>query len=111
MKATFVISDEEQKSIMLMNSNEMVSDMGNYLCLNNDVDFAFIYRIVGYEVWISLRSLNIDDLKLVNNERKNIDVESIAKLYGGGGHRNAAGFNIKFSQLNIDNQLMVSINK
>jgi len=113
VKATFVISDNEKKSIMLINSSEMISDMGNYLCLNNDVDFAFIYRIVGCDIWVSLRSLNNDDLKLVNDEnnvRKNIDVESIAKLYGGGGHRNAAGFTIKFGKLIIDNQLMVSIN-
>jgi len=56
------------------------SNIGNYLCQNQEIDFAMIVNLL--ENRVSLRS------------EGEIDVGVIAKKYGGGGHKNAAGFSL-----------------
>jgi uncharacterized protein len=58
------------------------SDIGNILYSQDHIDYAMIWRVdlKCKKVYISLRS------------KPHINVEIIAKSYGGGGHKNAAGF-------------------
>lgn len=74
-----------EHKIMAVNSTSHWSEIGNYLCKTYpDYPFcaSFFYNKHGKKVW-SLRSIG------------EFDVSSIAKAYGGGGHRNAAGFEEK----------------
>jgi len=59
-------------------SDRYSSLIGSYLSSNQEIDFAMVIKM--NENKVSLRS---------NNE---INVSIIAKKYGGGGHKNAAGF-------------------
>ena len=73
-------------AVPTVNSPILQSELGNYLC--KDHPFAAIYHIdkdLG-EVW-SLRS--------DKNDLGAVDVSEIAKSFGGGGHKNAAGFYLR----------------
>lgn len=61
------------------------SEFGHAMCLVGDCDFSLTwqYSLEENEFWCSARSM--DHL---------VDVSAIAKLFGGGGHRNASGFTI-----------------
>ncbi len=65
-----------------VNSSFFQSELGNTLSANNK--FAAVYYYSGGEYKFSLRSKNTG-----------LDVSKIASNYGGGGHKNAAGFSIK----------------
>ena len=67
--------------VWAVNSPTLQSEIGNYLMRNKDTPFAVVYYDKGRERIYSLRST--DD---------KMDVGEIAKNFGGGGHRNAAGF-------------------
>ena len=60
---------------------DIVSDLGNALSSRPECDFAILWRYDHvYEKYnISMRSTN------------KVDVSEICKLFGGGGHKNAAG--------------------
>jgi len=69
--------------IASVNSPTLKSELGNYLVekyLNADFSLVYNYDEVHNKTHISLRSLD-----------SRTDVSSIAKMYGGGGHRNASG--------------------
>lgn len=58
----------------------MASELGNRIAKEHPDSYAIIFGItLKHEVWCSLRSVG------------DIDVSAIAKRYGGGGHKNAAG--------------------
>ena len=87
---------QDTKSIVLhgisfecVNSTIHISEVGNAICKRYNKPAA-VYQISsdGTKVYWSLRS--IDTLP---------DVSEVAKAYGGGGHRNACGFEIKLHQL------------
>jgi oligoribonuclease NrnB/cAMP/cGMP phosphodiesterase (DHH superfamily) len=71
------------KSVMVVNSSHWISEIGAKL--SPDCDFAMIwyYDHIDRFVKVSLRSFH-----------DAIDVCEIAKRYGGGGHRKAAGFQL-----------------
>lgn len=60
------------------------SEAGNRLSKGNP--FAIVYWLSGGELQVSLRS--------DNKSSDSIDVSEIAKFWGGGGHKNAAGFRL-----------------
>lgn len=63
---------------------QFASDLGNHLCDTLPIDFAAIFYINEKGQYsYSLRS---------SSKTSNVDVSEIAKYFGGGGHRNAAGF-------------------
>lgn len=67
------------------NSAVLQSETGNALLGKfPEADFAFVYREDKDFIYVSLRS-----------EDSRTDVSVIAKLHGGGGHRNASGMTIK----------------
>ena len=66
----------------MMNTNHDISDTGNY-AVTEGYDIGIIYYIEHPNISVSLRS------------QKEIDVSEIAEQYGGGGHKNAAGFTLK----------------
>ena len=80
--------DGNYYNIAYLNSNMYKSELGNYLVEKQypECDFAIIYSYDDKtnKTWFSLRSSD-----------KKTDVSYIAKLYDGGGHRNAAGITLK----------------
>jgi uncharacterized protein len=68
--------------VVYINSSSFISDLGNYLINKYPLaDFSAIFTI--YESGTTKFSLRSTDT--------NADCSEIAKLYGGGGHRNASG--------------------
>lgn len=47
----------------------------------------------------------------LRSSKKGIDVSEIAKIYGGGGHKHAAGFNLGFNELNKLNEKEIRTTK
>lgn len=82
------------KTLTLNTVAMLTSDAGNYMMRNFDIPFAVCYWDGDKERHFSLRSLD---------EKQ--DVSVIAKLYGGGGHRNAAGFKVPFDHKLATNYL------
>jgi oligoribonuclease NrnB/cAMP/cGMP phosphodiesterase (DHH superfamily) len=75
------------KRVCIVNcTGEFISELGNAISSSPDVDYAVLWRhnAVTDDYYVSLRST---DTKA--------DVSVIASSFGGGGHPNAAGFNIK----------------
>jgi oligoribonuclease NrnB/cAMP/cGMP phosphodiesterase (DHH superfamily) len=70
-----------------VNCSTLASEVGNAVCVAMRVDYAIIWSYDGAkkEFYVSLRS--------VDGERA--DVSAIAKTFGGGGHKCAAGFSWK----------------
>jgi len=71
-----------------LNTSINKSEIGNKMVLNNpNIDFAVAYSINDYcnHTVFSLRSTN-----------DHTDVSRIAKLFGGGGHRNASGVKVDY---------------
>lgn len=68
-------------SVSIVNSPMFISELGSQLA--TAADFAM--------VWYHDHSENVIRVSLRSTDR-GADVSEIAKLFGGGGHRNAAGF-------------------
>jgi nanoRNase/pAp phosphatase (c-di-AMP/oligoRNAs hydrolase) len=64
---------------------EFSSEVGNAITKFNDTEFGVAYSLIGDEVIVSLRSVG------------DFDVSAVAQLYGGGGHKNAAGFKMSLA--------------
>jgi len=76
-------NEDHDFNVAVCNSPTLQSDIGNYLVANkfkDEVDFAAVFYYDGEYTKFSLRSTNDKQ-----------DVSIIARIYGGGGHRNAAG--------------------
>ena len=69
----------EKYKFAVVFAEENISDLGNYLCRNFDIDFAVM-------ILSDLRTVSLRTIK------EDIDLSAIAKKYGGGGHRKSAGF-------------------
>ena len=50
-------------------------------------------------------------IRVSMRSKNNVDVRQIAVSYGGGGHRNAAGFSTKMSQAELESELLTQIRK
>lgn len=77
----------------IINETNFISEMGNAIMKYYDVDFAIVtrYTHTKNKIDISLRSLN-----------NKTDVSEIARIFGGGGHRNASGCTITIDNLEND---------
>lgn len=73
-----------QHNYAIANVTDLISEIGNHLCKTLDVDYSITFFITPDKVIFNLRSIG------------DFDVSAIAKHYGGGGHRNAAGYNMDF---------------
>lgn len=69
-------------TVPIVNATTLQSEIGNALCENKPFSVTWFDRQDGSRQF-SLRS-----------REDGVDVSEIAKIYGGGGHRNAAGFTI-----------------
>lgn len=78
---SYKFNDNIYKVQMVNCDHELASDLGNALCKNGLCDFAVLWRYDhnSEKYWISMRAEN------------KVDVSEIAKYFGGGGHKNAAG--------------------
>lgn len=61
---------------------ELMSDVGNFIAKNNTPTFAVLFHEMGGKVKYSLRG------------KGKIDLAALSKGFGGGGHYNAAGFQL-----------------
>lgn len=78
---TIMEFDNKEYKVAMVNSPILQSELGDELLGKYpDVDFAWVYREDKDNSYVSLRS-----------EDRRKDVSVIAKLFGGGGHRNASG--------------------
>ena len=69
------------ETFALVNTAQDISEVGNYLCQNMDIDFSMSFFVTGEgKVIFSLRSI------------APFNVGKIARRFGGGGHDQAAGF-------------------
>lgn len=78
--------DGKKYRIAYKNTNTLINELGNTLCKKTKCDFAvcYFYNDKDDTTKFSLRSID-----------EKTDVSVIAKLIGGGGHRNACGFTKK----------------
>lgn len=74
-----------------MNATLLISEIGEELCKGQAFSATYFIDGQGHQVW-SLRSENRPDAYQA------MDVSIVAKSYGGGGHKNAAGFRMKPGQ-------------
>lgn len=73
--------NNEEYNVAMVNSSVLQSELGMELLEKYpECDFSWVYREAKDDIYVSLRS----------NDSKS-DVSVIAKLFGGGGHRNASG--------------------
>lgn len=98
-KANYLAESHSKKIDKYQNYNvcivncptDLTSDVGNILSSKESIDFAVLwkYNHPKNEYYVSLRSSN------------KVDVSSIAKSFGGGGHLNAAGFATKINPVEL----------
>ena len=81
-KYEIILNSYIYKIYIFNNSGNIVSDLGNYVIANMECDFVII--------WNYNHNDELYKYSLRSNDKK-ADVSEIAKLFGGGGHRNAAG--------------------
>lgn len=74
-----------------INNTILISEVGNVIVETKDTPFSAQYFITDKDIVFSLRSID-----------SKVDVEKIAKMYKGGGHRNAAGFSIPLTEFDFD---------
>ncbi len=76
-------NDTSRKICIFNVDHDIASDLGHYVVTNTDADFAVMWRYdhTNDEYYYSLRSMD-----------SKADVRIICQMFGGGGHRNAAGF-------------------
>ena len=81
-------------------------------CLPNDMEGLINMPLSAksVQVVIMLRT-EAADIRVSMRSKQNIDVRRIAASYGGGGHRNAAGFSTKMSQAELESELLTQIRK
>ena len=80
-RATLRICDG--KKVYIVNSSHWMSEIGSRLSTDCDYAVIWYYDHDRQEYRVSLRSFHED-----------VDVSEIAKKYGGGGHKKAAGFSL-----------------
>ncbi len=83
--SNFVFQSKTYRVCVVNCFPDITSEAGNYISKSDQIDFAVLWRHHNPtgEFYVSLRSTG------------DIDVSIIAKIFGGGGHPNAAGFNTK----------------
>ena len=87
----------------LVNTTGNISELGEFIYTKSEYDIAIIWQAIGDMVVFSLRS----DSKNPDSP----DCAEIAQRYGGGGHKNAAGFqkkNMDFPRLLFSMELNLS---
>jgi hypothetical protein len=87
-RAIPAMSDDDSGPIWTVNATSDISELGNALCKKKLPDgetplYSQIWFLDGTVVKYCLRSMG------------DYDVSAIAKKYGGGGHKNAAGYSIE----------------
>jgi nanoRNase/pAp phosphatase (c-di-AMP/oligoRNAs hydrolase) len=103
-KLSMYISDKTYNfrnyKVCLFNcDHELASDLGNYMVVNYDYDFTVCWRYDHNkeEYHFSLRS------------KGDMDVSTICKEFGGGGHKNAAGCSSTLHPSQLFNQPVVAM--
>ena len=79
----------------------------------NDIEgvVEFIREVNEIEVSCVLKEYDKDETKVSLRSKKYIDVAEISKKYGGGGHKNAAGFQINKGLSDVENLIVEEFSK
>lgn len=80
----------EDKNVMIVNSSHWMSEIGNRLSQECDFAVVWFFDHASRQTIVSLRSFH-----------DSVDVSEVAKKFGGGGHKKAAGFQLP-GQIEID---------
>jgi len=91
MKNVAYYKDDIGRKIGIVFAESYASELGNQIIIEQAVDYVVL--INGQSKKVSLRSA------------KDIDISVIAQQYGGGGHKNAAGFPLKIKDIDINSIL------
>jgi uncharacterized protein len=84
-----VVSNGNGKRCAIINTGNLISEVGANLYTNYDIDFAMMYFVTSDgTIVFSLRSISTDKM----------DVSVLAKSLGGGGHPCAAGFSLPMTE-------------
>ena len=89
LRAKPIMMRIHETEIPVLNLTENISETLNEMVKSNDYPFAASFFMNHEGVIFSLRSID-----------SKADVSEIAKQYGGGGHRNAAGFKVSYMKFN-----------
>jgi oligoribonuclease NrnB/cAMP/cGMP phosphodiesterase (DHH superfamily) len=81
----------EDKEVLIVNSSHWMSEIGNRLSADCDFAVVWYFEHSTRKTIVSLRSFH-----------DTVDVSEVAKKFGGGGHKKAAGFQLK-GAVQIDN--------
>ncbi len=82
--------------VRICNSSNDVSNLGNYCC-KQGYDIGLVWSVRDGKILVGLRSLG------------DIDVSVIAKKHGGGGHKNASGFQLDLVNKDEDYDFMLEL--
>jgi len=85
-----IFTEFKGKSAVILNNIDLISDISKEMFdVYPGTDIVIGWSNIGTKIIFSLRS---------NKLKRNVDVSKICSKYGGGGHRNAAGFNLPFKE-------------
>lgn len=82
-------------AVMTLNNSDLKATGAKVSDLNGVIDFAI--SLVTVEVAVSIVELN--NILKVSIRSKNVDISYISTRFGGGGHKNAAGFEAKSAKI------------
>ena len=82
-------------AVMTLNNSDLKATGAKVSDLNGVIDFAI--SLVTVEVAVSIVELN--NILKVSIRSKKVDISYIATCFGGGGHKNAAGFEAKSAKI------------
>ena len=80
----------DEKDVLVVNASHWMSEIGNRLAPDCDVAMIWYYDHADRLIKVSLRSFH-----------DTVDVSEVAKKFGGGGHKKAAGFTLP-GDANVD---------
>ncbi len=98
------------KTAIMTITEQMMEDTG---CATEDLEgiIEFARDIKGIEVAAFLRNAEDGEIKVSLRSNEYVDTVSIAKAFGGGGHKKASGYTTKNTIKNATNELIKEIEK
>jgi len=93
-------------AVMLLENSDLKATGAKGSDLNGIIDFAI--ALVTVEVAVLI--VELDNILKISIRSKNVDISTIATKFGGGGHKNAGGFEVKSGKIEeIKNRILEQI--
>jgi len=98
--------NDAKVAVMLLENRDLKATGAKGSDLNGIIDFAI--ALVTVEVAVLI--VEFDNIFKVSIRSKNVDISAIATKFGGGGHKNAGGFEVKSGKIKeIKNRILEQI--